>query len=87
MRPIEPELHEKAHRVIFAKNQPPFIPLPASVDSDGTVMTEWIFSAEDLAALMRGGKLRLWILYTTTHLPHDNPQYRPFTPVKLEIIE
>jgi hypothetical protein len=69
--------HLNARRVIFAVQQPEYDPLPASVDASGVVMTEWEFSAEDLARVLEGGRLRLW-LYT-----HN----RPLQPVMLEVVQ
>lgn len=49
-------------RVLFAANQPPYEALPAVLDLQaGTVMTEWEFTAEDLAKVLAGGRVRLWI--------------------------
>jgi hypothetical protein len=61
MTPVEPTLHHGAKLVVFAKDQPQYIPLPASVDSDGIVMTEWEPTAEELEMLLSGGRIRLWI--------------------------
>lgn len=67
--------------IVYAKDQPPYVPLPASVDKDGTIMTDWEPTAEELAALMRGGKVRLWILYTKVH------KGEPMNPLALEVVE
>lgn len=64
MHPVEPPLHDNAIHVTFAQNQPEYDRLPASVDAQGTVMTEWLPSAEDLANLMNGGHVRIWLLHT-----------------------
>ncbi len=62
MKPIAPEqLHAGATPIVFAKDQPQYDPLPAAVDPNGLVLTEWELSAEDLAALLNGGRLRLWV--------------------------
>jgi hypothetical protein len=81
MHPLEPALHADAHRVVFAKDQPPYIPLPASVDAHGTVMTEWELTAEELDRVLSGGRIRLWLLYTSVK------DGKPFTPVSLEVLE
>jgi hypothetical protein len=80
MNAIEPQIHHGAKLVVFAKDQPPYIPLPASVDGDGTVMTEWEFTAEELQQILNGGRIRLWILFTQVNLK------RPLSPVKIEIV-
>lgn len=79
MRPVEPSLHEGAYLIIFAKNQPPYKPLPASVDESGTIMTEWEFSAEDLQRIMTGSRLRLWLMGMDLE--------KPLTPIKLELVD
>lgn len=62
MKPVHPSvIASDARLVVFAKNQPEYTPLPAGVSPDGTVMTEWELSAEDLAVLLNGGRVRLWI--------------------------
>lgn len=55
MTPKQPSL------VVIAANQEEYIPLPAAAYDDGTMMTEWALTAEELATLMNGGHLRLWI--------------------------
>jgi hypothetical protein len=82
VKPVRPPLHVGARLVTFGVTQAElYYALPASVDAQGTVMTEWEPSAEDLAALMRGGRVRLWLLYTQVK---DN---KPMTPLHLEIAE
>ena len=62
MIPVEPKRpHYGAARITFAKDQPEYTPLPACIDSSGLVLTEWEFTAEDLAAILNGGRLRLWV--------------------------
>lgn len=82
MNPVPPNIREHlgGQQFIFAKDQKPYIALPASVDHEGTVMTEWEFTAEELATLLRGGRLRLWIKYALT-------RGRAMPPLKLEIID
>ena len=69
-------VHEGAIYVTFAKNQPQYDPLPAAVDADGVVMTEWEFTAEELAAALAGGRLRLWV-WTFN---------QPLQPLKIEVV-
>lgn len=61
MTPVEPSIHDGAQLVVFAKDQPEFIPLPASVDAAGVVMTEWAPTADELEMLLCGGRIRLWL--------------------------
>lgn len=77
MKAVMPAPHQNARLVIFAKDQPEYEPLPASLDATGLVMTEWEFSAEDLARVLEGGRIRLWL--------HTNN--RPLQPVMIEVVE
>lgn len=78
MKPTLPRaIPDGARLVVLAKDQPQYDPLPAAVCPDGLVMTEWALSAEDLAAVVRGGRVRLW---TWTF-------GEPFQPVALEVVE
>lgn len=78
MTPGEPTvMHEGARLVVFAKDQPQYASLPAAVDGNGLVLTEWEPTAEELDRLLCGGRVRLWT-HTFNH---------PFQPVNLEIIE
>jgi hypothetical protein len=70
------EIHDGAERVTFGANQPQYFPLPAARSRDGLVLTEWEFTAEELAVILAGGRLRLW-----THTFNA-----PFQPVSLEIV-
>lgn len=82
MKPVTPVLHEHAHRVVFGETQKElYYALPASVDNTGTVMTEWTLSAEDLACVLNGGRLRLWVMGTDVH------KGRPMTPLHLEAVD
>lgn len=76
MTPVEPTLHDGGRLVIFAKNQPEYFPLPASMDAKGVVMTEWEPTAEELDRLLSGGRIRLWV--------HTFGQ--PLQPVSVEAI-
>lgn len=61
---------------IYAASQPEYLPLPAAQFEDGTVMTEWVLTAEELSALINGGHLRLW-LWTFN---------RPMQPVMFQVV-
>lgn len=66
----------------FGAQQPDqYFALHASVDAQGTVMTEWELSAEDLARVLNGGRLRLWVCYTGVH------RGQPLTPLMIEAVE
>lgn len=78
MKPIVPTCpHEGAEIVVIAKDQPQYDPLPAARSAHGLVMTEWELSAEELAAVVNGGRIRLW---TWTF-------GQPFQPIALEVVE
>jgi hypothetical protein len=77
MTPVEPRLYDGQRRIVFAKDQPEYIPLPASVDADGVVMTEWEPTAEELQRLLCGGRIRLFT--------HTFGQ--PLQPMSVEAIE
>lgn len=79
MKAVTPAaLHENAVLQVFAKDQPQYFPLPASVDADGCVMTEWELSAEDLANVVNGGRVRIWLHHTGVQ------NGTPLTPMSVE---
>jgi hypothetical protein len=84
MIPIEPRLtYPAAERLTFARHQPSYLALPALVKPDGTVITEWQLTEEELLMLLEGGTIQLTLLYTgVTASP---PQ--PLTPIKLDVLE
>jgi len=62
MVPVAPtEIHVDAERITFAKDQPPYAPIHAAMDKDGLVLTEWEPTAEELALLMNGSRIRIWV--------------------------
>lgn len=77
MTPVEPRPREGAEAVVFAKDQPEYIPLPANVTPDGLVMTEWEPTATELAHLCAGARVRLWV-WTAGH---------PLQPVALDVVD
>lgn len=83
MKSVVPALHENAMHITFAVDQPQYDPLVASIDPEGCVMTEWEPSAEDLARLMNGGRIRLWLLHTGVGVVEG----AKLTPIGLETIE
>jgi hypothetical protein len=90
MTPVEPALHDGAHLVVFAKDQPQYTPLPASVDANGVVMTEWEPTAEELNRLLCGGRIRMWLHHAISvdscpKCHADVP--RLLNPMSIEVIE
>lgn len=78
MNAVTPEqIHANAKRVIFAENQPEYLPLPAAIDDEGLIVTEWEPTAEELAQLLAGCRVRLWV-WTGK---------RPLQPLRLEVAE
>lgn len=59
--------------VVYAKDQPEYIPLPALRDDDGTILTRWKLSWKERLQVLFGGSL--WL----TILTHNHP----LQPVKL----
>lgn len=76
MVPIAPPAREGAVYVVFAKDQPEYIPLPANISADGSVETEWELSTEERAAIASGANLRLFVL---TH-------FNALQPLRLEVV-
>lgn len=56
MKPVMPEAYFGGHEMTIAKDQPPYLPLPARVD-ESTVITTWELTAVERAALLGGAKL------------------------------
>lgn len=81
MIPITPKLHSGASLVTFSKDQPKYLPLPASVDPEGTIMTEWELTANELQSILNGGRIRLTLLFTKVNLGE------PLSPIKLEVLD
>lgn len=51
----------KAQKIILAEHQLEYQPLPCLfVRDQGYVITEWQPNSEELAALVAGGRVRLW---------------------------
>lgn len=88
MKPVTPPLPPGTTLIVFAKDQPEYTPLPAAVSPNGAVMTEWEPSAEDLATLMNGGRVRLWIMLYGQQCPHCHVIFGPkLQPVAVEAVE
>jgi hypothetical protein len=55
-------LPENVRAVTFAKDQPPFLPLPAIVTERGTVLTTWKPTPEELIFLNNGASIFIALL-------------------------
>lgn len=77
MKPVKPRYpHRGAEFVEIAKRQPEYQSLPAFVDPEGLVLTEWEPSDEDRRVLANGGRIRLWT-HTFGH---------PLQPIQMEAV-
>jgi hypothetical protein len=77
MRPVAPDPHSRdATLKILQISDGTYDRMPASVGEDGIIMVEWELSREDVAAILEGGRVRLWLAAERT----------PFIPVTLEIV-
>jgi hypothetical protein len=61
MTPIDAEIAE-LDLVVYAKDQPQYIPLPARVDSEGTVVTCWQLTWRERWKMFLSGKFYLTLL-------------------------
>jgi hypothetical protein len=77
MTPIIPTATEGFDLVVLAKDQPEYLPLPALRNNDGDFITEWIPSAEELAAILNGKPIRM-IQLTFNH---------PFQPIHIGVLD
>lgn len=59
-QPVLPgQLHFHVLETVFAKDQPEYLPLPAIVTDDGTVITRWKLSWRERLRVMFSGNLYL----------------------------
>ena len=65
----------KSCNVVFAKDQPEYLPLPAHRDDDGVVITQWSVSWRERLFILFGHKVKLRMLTFN----------KPLTPVKLSV--
>jgi hypothetical protein len=78
MKPISPVLPGyEVPEVVFAKNQPEYIQLPAVKfeSPEGQILTRWELSDEDRQMIAEGADVYLWV----------NTFDRPLQPVVLEV--
>lgn len=74
MIPIDPNLKE-LEPVVYAKDQPEYLPLPARRDDNGTIVTLWKFTWRERVMVLLAGKLYLSVMTFN----------QPLQPVKLSI--
>lgn len=78
MTPASPVLKRAEHpEIVYAKNQPPYIPLPAVRSDDGRVTTRWRLTWRERLTLLLRGDLYLQVLTFGG----------PLQPVKLSVTE
>jgi len=91
MNPVSPPPHTKnACVIVFAKNQPQYIPPPASVDNEGTVVTEWELTDDEQEMIFQGGHLRVILMYALSVKECPNckiTNVNPLSPLKIEVLE
>ncbi len=73
MRPIE----FSGSNVVYAKDQPEYLPLPARRMADGTVTTCWALSWRERLALMVSGRFYLDVLTFNHPLQPVRPYITP----------
>lgn len=56
-----PPTNDFGHPIVFGENQPQYNPLPARRNESGKTVVEIEFTADELAAIVDSGRLRLWI--------------------------
>lgn len=82
MIPTTPQQRDGEALVSFGANQPDlYLALPAAVDAQGTVTTEWELSAEDLARVLNGGRVRIALLHTGVLTG------RALTPIRVDTVD
>ena len=74
MRPIDAAI-EELDLVVYAKDQPEYVPLPARVDSHGTAVTCWRLTWRERLQMLWRGQFYLTIL-TFKH---------PLQPIRLQM--
>lgn len=79
MNSVTPALHEGGYLKIFGKDQLQYQPLPASIDGQGTFITQWELDAEELQRILDGGQIRITLLFVDLR--------KPISPMKIEVVE
>ena len=57
----------KEQNVVYAKDQPQYLPLPAHKTADGTVLSCWKLNRKERRRIAKGGKL--WLGVMTSNQP------------------
>lgn len=85
MTPVQPLTMGFGERlVVFAKDQPEYIPLPAAIDERGKVTTEWALTEDEIERLIAGGRIRLEV---HTYDPEIGTPGHTLQPVRLDVVE
>lgn len=72
--PVVPGL--EPYEIVYAKDQPEYLPLPVLRSPTGILYSRWKFSAEERAAIAAGADL-----YVSTHT-----FFQPLQPIGLEVL-
>ena len=59
--PVDFQAPQGSRKIVLAKDQPEYGNLPAAVFPEGAVLTVFAFNPEEIAALLAGEPLMLWI--------------------------
>ncbi len=79
MQAISPVLAEEfqSREVIFAKDQPQYLPLPVHKTPDGVILSRWHLSDEERKAVIAGADI--WLYVWTFN--------QPLQPIRMEVAE
>ena len=83
MEPVVPFAAAGCAAIVIGNDQPEYLPIPALVYPDGTLLIEWAFTEEERTAIARGENVRHWIWRSTRCEQCGQP--RRFDPLKLEV--
>lgn len=84
MMPVDLEPEAGSRLVVWAKDQPEYIPLPTLVTTEGVVISVWEPSVEELNRLLSGGRIRLCV---HTFDPRLGEPGHNLQPVSLQVLE
>jgi len=80
MIPISPVLPNqpgaKSYEIVFAKDQPEYLPLPAIKTTDGQVITRWKLSLKERIIILFTGNLFLRQLTFNNQLQPQSPSLK-----------
>lgn len=80
------QLPEKTDEIVFAKDQPNYIPLPSLRTPDGRVVTQWKLTTQEVEAIRKGQPLTL-ILHTFSSRCPNCGGPLGLTPVQLMVAD